>query len=273
MAHSRRNIYSYTRAMHKYPIYSRSRSYGQVWPIVTVLLLIVVLAGGAVWVYLNRQGEEVEVASKESEALVPQTARSQDAEPEPAESPASAEMPDAGAEEEDEFAAILEELNIQEEEAVSKEPREPSERLAREDQVATPPSPEPIEPSASEEEEFKGAMKEPKEGGKVPTAAELGMPVEEKSIVPEQPAKAKPAERSREGTQAFAPSQQEQRAEERAIANTVTVERGDSLSTIAERVYGDPGKWRLLYQANQDKLDDPNQLLVGTKLVIPAEKE
>jgi nucleoid-associated protein YgaU len=58
-----------------------------------------------------------------------------------------------------------------------------------------------------------------------------------------------------------------------AFPKTVTVQPGDSLSTIAKRVYGDMNKWRLIYKANQDQLKDPNALLVGMKLTIPAPQE
>jgi nucleoid-associated protein YgaU len=60
---------------------------------------------------------------------------------------------------------------------------------------------------------------------------------------------------------------------EKAFPKTVVVQPGDSLSAIANRVYGDVNKWRLIYNANQDHLKNPNQLLVGMKLTIPAPKE
>ncbi|WP_049780609.1 LysM peptidoglycan-binding domain-containing protein [Nitrosococcus halophilus] len=241
---------------------------------VIVLLLIVVLAGAAVWVYLGRQDEEVEIASKESEALVPQATAPKSAEPKPTEPPVEEET--APREEKDEFAAILEELGIKEEKAEPEEPKEPSEKLAQEE-VTAPPPPEPTEPLPIEEEKFEPTIKEPKEGGKVPTAEELGAPPEEKPVSTEKPTRDKPTERPREEAEALVPSGPEQRAEEKpmegAIPKTVTVQRGDSLSIIAERVYGDPEKWHLLYEANQDKIKDPNQLLVGTKLTIPSPKE
>ncbi|GMO23911.1 MAG: DUF4398 domain-containing protein [Termitinemataceae bacterium] len=48
---------------------------------------------------------------------------------------------------------------------------------------------------------------------------------------------------------------------------------GDCLWNIAERFYGDPRKWTVLYAANKDKLPDPknpNWIKVGTLLDIPS---
>lgn len=53
------------------------------------------------------------------------------------------------------------------------------------------------------------------------------------------------------------------------MAETVLVRPGDSLSLIAGRVYGDAAKWRLIYAANQDKIEDPNVIIVGMELVLP----
>lgn len=50
---------------------------------------------------------------------------------------------------------------------------------------------------------------------------------------------------------------------------TYEVKKGDSLSKIAKRVYGDGGKWRQIFDANTDKLDDPDKIFPGQILVIP----
>lgn len=50
----------------------------------------------------------------------------------------------------------------------------------------------------------------------------------------------------------------------------VIVQPGDSLSIIAQRIYGDPNKWPLIYEANQDLLESPDRLLVGMELSIPS---
>jgi nucleoid-associated protein YgaU len=44
---------------------------------------------------------------------------------------------------------------------------------------------------------------------------------------------------------------------------------GDSLSLIAQRLYGDMFQWPRLYQANQDTIRDPNLIEVGWVLRIP----
>ena len=51
------------------------------------------------------------------------------------------------------------------------------------------------------------------------------------------------------------------------------VQPGDTLSTIAGRLYGDvaPGAWRTIWEANRAVIgDDPNRLRVGMRLTLPA---
>ena len=50
---------------------------------------------------------------------------------------------------------------------------------------------------------------------------------------------------------------------------TYTVKEGDSLSLIAKEVYGDLSCWKEIYEANKDKISDPNLVQVGWELVIP----
>jgi nucleoid-associated protein YgaU len=47
------------------------------------------------------------------------------------------------------------------------------------------------------------------------------------------------------------------------------VQRGDSLSKIAKEVYGNAGRWREIYEANQDQIQDPNMIRPGWELRIP----
>ena len=54
-----------------------------------------------------------------------------------------------------------------------------------------------------------------------------------------------------------------------AEAKTYTVVAGDSLSKISQRVYGNPQRWRVIYQANLDRLSGENSLKVGLQLRIP----
>jgi nucleoid-associated protein YgaU len=45
---------------------------------------------------------------------------------------------------------------------------------------------------------------------------------------------------------------------------------GDSLSKIAKREYGDAGKWHAIYEANRDKIKDPDLIHPGQVLNIPS---
>jgi len=47
------------------------------------------------------------------------------------------------------------------------------------------------------------------------------------------------------------------------------VKKGDTLSKIAEKYYGDPGLHTTIFEANRDKLMDPNLIKIGQKLRIP----
>ena len=48
-----------------------------------------------------------------------------------------------------------------------------------------------------------------------------------------------------------------------------TVEKGDSLSKIAQKYLKDPMAYKRIFQANTDKLDDPNKIFPGQELTIP----
>ena len=52
-------------------------------------------------------------------------------------------------------------------------------------------------------------------------------------------------------------------------ARTYTVQAGDSLSKISKQFYGDANKYMKIFEANKDKLTDPNKVNVGTELLIP----
>lgn len=51
--------------------------------------------------------------------------------------------------------------------------------------------------------------------------------------------------------------------------STYVVRPGDTLSRISQRVYGTPGRWTEIFEANRDRLPSPNALQVGQELVIP----
>jgi nucleoid-associated protein YgaU len=50
---------------------------------------------------------------------------------------------------------------------------------------------------------------------------------------------------------------------------TYVVVKGDSLSKIAKREYGDANKWRTIHEANKDLVSDPDLIYPGQELKIP----
>ena len=53
------------------------------------------------------------------------------------------------------------------------------------------------------------------------------------------------------------------------VSRDYTVKSGDSLSKIAKQFYGNAGEWQKIYQANRDKIKDPNLIHPGQKIIIP----
>ncbi len=47
------------------------------------------------------------------------------------------------------------------------------------------------------------------------------------------------------------------------------IQRGDSLSLIAKRYYGDANKWPQIFEANREIIKDPDLIYPGQKIVIP----
>ena len=58
------------------------------------------------------------------------------------------------------------------------------------------------------------------------------------------------------------------RATEREV--TYTVQKGDSLSKIAQEQYGDGKKWRSIFEANRDQITNPDLIHPGQVLKIPS---
>jgi LysM domain len=52
-------------------------------------------------------------------------------------------------------------------------------------------------------------------------------------------------------------------------AKTYTVQPGDSLSKISKQFYGDANKYMKIFEANKDKLADPDKIKPGMDLLIP----
>ena len=53
------------------------------------------------------------------------------------------------------------------------------------------------------------------------------------------------------------------------VERTYVVEKGDSLSRIAQREYGDANKWHEIYKANSDVIKNPDLIYPGQKLRLP----
>ena len=57
-------------------------------------------------------------------------------------------------------------------------------------------------------------------------------------------------------------------------AQNYEVVSGDTLSQISNKVYGESKHWNLIYEANKKVIgEDPAELVVGTKLIIPAKPQ
>lgn len=54
-----------------------------------------------------------------------------------------------------------------------------------------------------------------------------------------------------------------------ARQRTYTVVAGDSLSKIAKREYGDASKWPRIFEANRDKIQNPDLIHPGQVLNLP----
>ena len=52
---------------------------------------------------------------------------------------------------------------------------------------------------------------------------------------------------------------------------THVVSAGETLGTISSRYYGSPAQWNRIFDANRDRIQNPNNVRVGTALVIPAD--
>ena len=48
-----------------------------------------------------------------------------------------------------------------------------------------------------------------------------------------------------------------------------TVQSGETLSSIAKQYYGDANEYMAIFEANKDKLSNPDSIQVGQELVIP----
>jgi LysM repeat protein len=96
----------------------------------------------------------------------------------------------------------------------------------------------------------------------VPVAAAIG------TLVTATPAHGKPPARPT-GTTGTTGTPHTDALHQHTVQRRYTVQPGDTLTSIAQRFYGDPLKWHRIYQANADRISDPNLIYVGQQLTIP----
>ncbi|ABX02885.1 LysM peptidoglycan-binding domain-containing protein [Herpetosiphon sp.] len=53
------------------------------------------------------------------------------------------------------------------------------------------------------------------------------------------------------------------------VQRTYTVRSGDTMRAIAQRFYGDEMQWKRIYQANRDRIPNPDVIHVGQEFIIP----
>ena len=53
-------------------------------------------------------------------------------------------------------------------------------------------------------------------------------------------------------------------------SRSYTVKPGDTLSKISKEFYGDPNRYQKIFEANRDKLENPDKIRVGQELTIPS---
>ena len=61
-------------------------------------------------------------------------------------------------------------------------------------------------------------------------------------------------------------------AESRGPMKVIVVRPGDTLGTLAAKYLGNALKWKVIYEANRDRLSDPDIVPIGTRLRIPMEE-
>jgi nucleoid-associated protein YgaU len=57
-----------------------------------------------------------------------------------------------------------------------------------------------------------------------------------------------------------------------STATTYCVQAGETLSIIAGKVYKNPRKWTVIFNANSNSLSSPGQLKEGQILTIPSQQ-
>jgi nucleoid-associated protein YgaU len=73
----------------------------------------------------------------------------------------------------------------------------------------------------------------------------------------------------RSGSSSTAPSSRTEGTTPQTGTRTYVVVKGDSLSKIAQREYGDAQQWRRIFDANRDIIQDPDLIHPGQTLRLP----
>ena len=115
--------------------------------------------------------------------------------------------------------------------------------------------------------------------GSSPSAVAVATPAPEATPTPQPPAArptppAQPSATPSTNAEVTTPANAEPTRQPAVVApdadQTYTVQPGDSLSSIARKLYGNPDLWRPIAEANQDVLGgNPNVLKPGMSLLIP----
>ena len=61
----------------------------------------------------------------------------------------------------------------------------------------------------------------------------------------------------------------EAKPEVKVEAKTYTVQAGDTLGKIAQKVYGDGSRWKEIFEANKETIKNPDLIQIGQVLKIP----
>ncbi len=66
-----------------------------------------------------------------------------------------------------------------------------------------------------------------------------------------------------------APEKSEPMMKEEAVGKEYRVEKGDTLQKISKKFYGGYSKWNKIYEANKNKISNPNRIKPGIVITIP----
>jgi nucleoid-associated protein YgaU len=100
-------------------------------------------------------------------------------------------------------------------------------------------------------------------------AMEAEAPAESEAATEAAPAEEAVAEEAAPAESEAPPSEEAEAPAEAPSVRTYTVVSGDTLSAIAQQFYGDANAYMRIFEANRDKLDNPDLIYPGQELVIP----